>query len=308
MDRTNRIHPSFSISQIDLINDLPKKPLNADFHDIAKDRIDEIKSKNKSIYLFWSGGIDSTYILAQLLQEKISFTVIGVDSNRLSLLEKYKIPYEEVKFSDFQTKIKQLIDDDCIVLTGHLGDQLFGSGLFKTNNWFDPISSLKNYMMSTINDEVKVDKMIEFIKPAINECPFEIKTLHDYFWWINFSQKYNYVKFHTLTGIDYSKKQFYENIYSFFDTFDFQLWSMNEKNHRELKIQNNIYKYPMIKFIDDNNYSELLVDREKVVSFLMSVSQVTLFTNENFEHHIIPVGKTDFVKIKNDLTEQKIIS
>ena len=89
-------------------------------------------------------------------------------------------------------------------------------------------------------------KMYEVIEKHINRCPIKLENVFDLLWWINFSIKWEYVN-RRIFVLFYKNINLHKN-YSFFNTQDFQKWSL--ANH-SIKHKNTwmTYKQPAKDFI-----------------------------------------------------------
>jgi len=140
---------------------------------------------------------------------------------------------------------------------GELGDQLFGSDILSTacQLWGDSVlrKPYQDWAAKTIEAELSKpgcgERLFEYFHPIVEESPVPIRTLHDFFWWYNFTQKWQHVKFRFVESVtwDLSAREGSEVI-AFYDTVDFQHWSLN--NH-DLKIRNTweSYKFTAKDFI-----------------------------------------------------------
>jgi hypothetical protein len=174
-------------------------------NDICDERSVEIlqKAGNKKIYVFWSGGIDSTAALSGLLKNGGSDKVVVV-MGQSSIDEYpefyYKFIENKIPVSFIAVKSQYQINDsndkyltDGVIVTGELGDQIFGTDVFidiaESNpdlivkNWEDRCRNLKSF-----------PKYQEFAASA----PVPIVTMKDFLWWTSYSLKYNYVAFRML--------------------------------------------------------------------------------------------------------------
>jgi len=101
------------------------------------------------------------------------------------------------------------------------------------------------------------DNMIiaEVLFENVELAPFEIKTIFDLYWWLNFCFGWEDVDSRIL--FKYAQTPYWQSTFSFFNTEDFQKWSIN--NH-DIKHQGTwkTYKQPakdfIYKYFKDENY------------------------------------------------------
>jgi len=148
-----------------------------------------------------------------------------------------------------------LFDGSIILVTGELNDQLFGSDLirfFLTSEGSDKINSDldKDFVFNYINEKIKQDKvtsvLVESILNSSSSYGVTLEKNTDFFWWYNFCFKWQAVHFrlYALTFPclrDKITAEFDDQfIYHFYETADFQRWSINN---------------PQVRYIDDwKNY------------------------------------------------------
>lgn len=233
------------------------KSNNLNFKDVCLKRAFELKnisdSNNKSLCLFWSGGIDSTVAFFSLLDVgvknlKIAFTKESINEYPFCY-DKYVKYLNKVIFHPEKTSIfvKENVEN-CLFVTGEIGDQLFGNNLFAKIN---PITLNKNWQ------HIVNKKIIEETERFVFSCPVEIKTVKEFLWWINYALRYQYVSYKIPLAI----KDLYldKNLFNFFDSDDWNDWSVS--TDMEYKFYGtNIKNYKMIakefifSFTKDEDY------------------------------------------------------
>jgi hypothetical protein len=227
---------------------IPKDPnFNLDFYTITKNRCIELLSLGKQINVSWSGGLDSTYVLFSLYEYANDKSQIKVYGTYNSIIEsgdlfdrfiKNKINYTITpNYSSF-TKYSE---DNCIYVTGSMSNQLFTPGL-SYNKTRDCILEFKAGDISGVQDEsndfliknaeepyinLLTDRCLEFLTSSILNSPKPIHTLQELRWYCLFNYTWNSVSTNSFVGL---KKHKIERIYSFFNTNEFQLWSIHNKD------------------------------------------------------------------------------
>jgi hypothetical protein len=228
---------------------LREKSRSRTWQECCHHRAEELLRLNRDQYLLsWSGGIDSTVMLVAMLEvwpeEALKRTKVWMSHSSF---------YENPAFFDqFVSRFslassmaevsEDLLSGDTLLVTGELGDQLFGSdimgpaaealgdGVLRRNyqDWAAKVIDCWNRIPGSGN------ALFERFEPIVAECPFPVRTVFDFFWWFNFSQKWQHVKFRFMEDRSWNLNARYgEKVLHFFDTPDFQRWSI--ANH-DMKI------------------------------------------------------------------------
>ena len=230
---------------------------NETFSNVADARAAALWSENKKLALFWSGGIDSTVALVGLLKTVPDGRLgdLTVHHNSASI-EEYPEFYaehiadkltvvltpevvkptdrywaENVFTSSTVGKVAETLKTS-IVVTGELGDQVFGSAGFAN----DP-----DKINSTIDDFLVAQELTDIrdeIDALSAACPIPVNTVTTMMWWWNFALKWSEVRWRSLTAVQDSAD--FANVRHFFDTDDFQRWSIAND---DLKIKDTIQSY-----------------------------------------------------------------
>ena len=188
----------------------------------------------------WSGGIDSTVALISLIKtgktERINVLLSSASIEEYPLFFnsfiKDKLTYSVVEDPKLLFNVKD------INITGEIGDQIFGSAAilkaYDAGKLFNPY---KEYIS---------DKFLLKLEKQLTKCPIELKTTFDFLWWFNFSMKYQNVQLRIYPSIQLP----YGKVTHFFDTTDFQLWSMNNPD-KKIKDTPASYKFTAKDYIYD---------------------------------------------------------
>lgn len=245
--------------------------------------------ENKKIQVLWSGGIDSTLALVSLyreLEKREELRRLEILLSQESIEEFTSFFYEiiepKLKFVLFNPPIYKYLDVDKIIVTGEHGDQIFGSDKAQhfviTKQAFRPFEEVLPYAMARkLGSTKSVDAVIKFLAPQIKKSPVEIKTLFDYFWWMNFSLKWQHVSLRMIYSTENIQLALNENIIHFFSAKNFQNWSIS--NHKyKIKSSWKSYKYIakecIFDFHRDENY---LINKEKEQSLKDAIITQTDF-------------------------------
>lgn len=231
VDRTGTI----DFGNGDVITPLPTvKTTDQTLAQVASAKVAEIKTMaetaGKEIFLFWSGGIDSTLVLAAFVAANENLVVGLNDGNK----REYPEMYEKIKSGEYSNiswvptnnfYINELYDE-YFCISGELGDQIIG-----TTNYFKIPREAKELREGLLNDYTTVipaKYLTDEVNTILGYCPFTITDTADFFWWLNFILKYQSVQTRlpmTHTS-DYVDLDTYEH---FFEGDLWQQWAMSNR-------------------------------------------------------------------------------
>lgn len=290
IDRSECLDTGIPFQIIDPINKLSKTEKS--FEDICAKRASEITqdtSSGKDIRVLWSGGIDSTVALISLiknLKNKDQLSRLKVLLSEESINEFSSFYKDEIKnrieYKLIKSNIFDYINDDEIYVTGEHGDQLFGSDKLKyaviTEEAYRPYEDVLEYFISRkLGTEKHTREIIEYLNPQLKNSPINIQSYYDYLWWMNFSLKWQNVSLRLIAGLDKSHEILNKNFFHFFQSIDFQNWSIS--NHdKKIKKEWNSYKYIAKEYIYSFHKNfDYLINKEKEPSL-----KEVLVSNEGF--------------------------
>lgn len=231
--------------------------------------IDKFSAENKErIVVFHSGGIDSTLIISLLISHP-KWNMLK-DSVWLAINEDSQIEnpdfFNDIVLPYFGTRLLPSNDYYTIItnpnnlcVTGECADNLFGS------------LTLKSYMDSTLDfdaihkpwettsliwlldkREAYRDEREQMLYDLVNACPVSIDTNHEFLWWLNFSMKWQAVKYRMSMHAPMAWQAEYIafNVVNFFDSVEYQQWALYTT---ETKVGGkwNTYKLPAKNLIND---------------------------------------------------------
>lgn len=227
------------------------------FANVADARGAALWAENKKLSVFWSGGIDSTVALVGLLKTVPDgrLSDLTVHCNAASIAEYSEFYSDHIQdkltvstiptavkptdrywaedvFASTATKEIAKALKTSLVVTGELGDQIFGSAGFAN----DPDKIAKT-LDAHLNEE-KFSSFRDEINTLNAACPIAIKSVTTTMWWWNFALKWSEVRWRSLTAVQDSAD--FANVRHFFDTDDFQRWSIAND---DLKIKGTIQSY-----------------------------------------------------------------
>jgi len=254
-DRTDTIKLPISVRSI---YSIPKfQVFTKTFEEVCDDRAREVldysERKKKKIYIFYSGGIDSTLVMVSLLKNASK----SQKKNMIVLLSDHSINENPKFYNDYiggklsvesSLNFSYRLGEDSIFLTGEHNDHLFGSVWVKdlmetygndiVSKPYDTNLLVDFFNMKEDNAEMNkfwVGKFQEIVKKS----PVQIVNFFDFFWWIGFALRWQGFVMYPLLSIVcktsdrvVSEEYFKNNYLTFFGTDDFQLWSMNNMDKK----------------------------------------------------------------------------
>ena len=261
---------------------IPKITTSLSIEECIEDSVFGLSVEEKNIYILWSGGIDSTVALlgcwkynrSLFTDDKI--TVLHSPSS----INESPFMYEWIKKNNIKTietdSVMNYIKDDLknqcasnLYVTGEIGDQIMGN--FYNMGTFPHLNDEENFLskdifsfLKPIENKKQRNAWDEFAHLIYNNRLAEIETVYDLLSWANFTCKYEHPKYRIWLSIERRI-----NTYSFYDTDEFQNWSLN--NNWRQKCNGNWwtkYKMPLKKFIHDVTGSEYALTMYKQASLI----------------------------------------
>ena len=220
LDRSGYIKPpyNFSVCERNKLPNLNDPVIN--FFDCVDKRIEHIynlhKHNNKKLVLAYSGGIDSTTILAGLVKHipmNILKDILIVAASPESILENSEL-YDKYILSNFElASAHNIIDSKYNIL---LGDP--GTGNFRGDYKLKNFNKIKHYV---------IQKSSKYY--GLNLTSFE-----EYNWWFFFNYKWQTIDPRWVFRSKPLPKEFWFNQFVvFFNTPYFQSWSIHEGRHQK---------------------------------------------------------------------------
>lgn len=239
--------------QMELITPIGEVRDGLEFSDImykrAQELVDAARERQKKLYVFWSGGLDSTalfFALREVAKPEEMAVVVGDTSypEYPGFVEKYIKDVYEIVPTDMIV-IWRTINDICkkgIAVSGEIGDQLMGSLKFMdhsraelTNDWRVELAKQNT-------------TFVDQFEPFVAACPQPVENWANFYWWLNYSMKYQIVQMRMLRNNKTSVLG--ETMHHFYDCKDFNDWTVS--NPIEVKFPDYSpikYKMPMREFI-----------------------------------------------------------
>lgn len=297
IDRTGTISIPFNTKSLFPIPQF--RPMKKSFEEICDERARELLERAQdfgtSLYVFYSGGIDSTLLLISLLknsspEQKRNIVVLMTEESITENPNFYRDHIHGKLRTESATMFPYLLGSKHLLVSGEHNDQLFGS---------DMVGALiTKFGSSVIHQPYNRDIFFKFFDENTNNAgitnfcldlferlkaaaPINIATNFDYLWWINFSLKWQSVFMRILSytssrntpaiDIEYVNR----NYVQFYGTDDFQLWSMNNLDKR-IKDSWKTYKWVckdiIYKYTKDADYRDNKIKRGSLYFLLLQQS------------------------------------
>jgi hypothetical protein len=311
IDRTGTL--KFPIN-VEITSNIPKfVHFSKSYKDVCLDRTKEILNKSmsldKKIAVMYSGGIDSVLILCLLLQlsteDQKNKIIVFLSEDSINEYPDFYKKYIRGKLQvESVFNLKYILDtNEYLIVNGQHNDQIFGSGNLSQYVRFFGAKGLKKEYTSTdllnfynkLSNNIELNKFyVEYFSKLFNKSPIKLTSILDHLWWLDFCLRWQHGKYYYVTFFTKNKllsKDYMETNYlSFFDTIEFQLWSMNNLDKR-MRDTWESYKYPakeiIHEFTKDNYFFE---NKVKGLSFVPNhfFDKYSFITDEFelFDHNI----------------------
>lgn len=217
----------------------------------AEELVARSRAEGQPLYLFVSGGVDSTAMTLALLD------AVGNDRSNLHMISTQNSEWEYPAFMDFLRSLKGLnirvvpphvglgealgeAMQAGYAVTGCCADQLFGSMVNQEYSTAHYYSDWRDWLKGD-------DDAIQQFEAAFQHYGLPIKTFGEFAWFMNFACKYDYVKHLDvlLTG------KITGRMIPFYDTPEFQAWSVSNFDmlHKLPQTRHACYKKPLKEYI-----------------------------------------------------------
>jgi len=282
-------------------------------HQRAIELLEIADQLDTKMFVFWSGGVDSTCALVCLLEHCKDRERIVVLLNEQSILE-YPLFFMQHIAHRLNYQSTDLFPDLLVapnmIVNGEHNDQLFGSdimadaiNLFGMNALLGTLK--QEYITSLYEWKLRGNRehalfLAELVGRLAETATVPIKTNYDLLWWINFTLKWQTVYMRPLIFSKNPLSREYINTYyhPFFGTTEFQLWSMNNPD-KKIKDNWKSYKWPAKDVIYDCTGDRLYRDNKTKYGSLGPLLRQRPFHNfidENFAFH----RQLDWYRPQND--------
>lgn len=193
------------------------------FAQCAQERAQALVDSGRPLTIYWSGGIDSSVIMAALAAVGAPADQICVNLTWNSVMEnpvffrKLIRAYPHKLAVELNNDLTGDVDPASLVVTGDPGDMLFGSSATAT---FTPTQLFAPYAPALGAD------VGELIGPLLGKSPRPIATLLDAMSFLAVVGKWQYMSLKWRCTVDPARNARAANIVNFFETDDFQRWAL----------------------------------------------------------------------------------
>lgn len=297
IDRTNTFSIPLKTTVLPHLQMPTMRAFSKSFSDICDERavflMEKARRDNRKIAIMYSGGIDSTVILCAFLK---NCSENDVRERLLVLLSDHSIIENPNFYNNYIVKYLNcassfkfpyfLGNDDYILISGENADQLFGSQVvakFIAYRSFDYLFTPLENASTEITDWIRLKLKDEhkkyaehywlMFKKLCDSAPIAIDNVYKFFWWINFTNKWQSVYVRILP---YAKNRgnikLEDNYTTFFSPEEFQLWSLNNPDNLVKESLDNV-KFIAKDYILDFNKDTSYYKKPKVGSLTNIVKQ-----------------------------------
>ena len=218
----------------------------------AAEILRSVENDQNTLYVLWSGGIDSTLVLVSLLKnatpsQKQHIVVLMTEQSIEENPSFFRDHICGALSFDSTGMVPYMLGSRHVLLDGDGNDQLFGSdfmpGLIRI---FGPSiikkkyerEILDTYFQSYGHHQADIDLCLKLLERLFAASPIHLPDVSAHAWWINFTTRWQSVYMRPLTWTaernashitpEYLARRFYH----FFQTEPFQLWSLNNTDLR----------------------------------------------------------------------------
>jgi len=270
IDRSNVIN-DFGFNYV-VQTPIPEDPHTClDFDEIVDIQAMKIfDNKSNPLLVMWSGGIDSTVVIAAFMKLGVDFTVGYTSSTEdeypwlFNAIQMNKWP--QISMLDIgETRIDEL-QESYHVVTGLLADQLIGG-----ENMFERGGDYALRVRPRLLEDYKTvvpPYILSYFQKSIDAFRGEVNDFCDFLWWLNFNLKYQSM-IHTqisFTGMDTTRSSTFTH---FYEGDDFQRWAMsNRALNKEFAVKNDfaLYKIESRRYMFDVLHDEDYIKNKRKVS------------------------------------------
>ena len=311
IDRTKQFNQPISTS-VYPGSELPiLQPQSLTYRDCCNKRAAELWDLSvrlqKPLGIMWSGGIDSTRMLISFLE---NYPLSEV-KDRIRVLTSYDAVIENQEFfrnyiaGKLQIinseSIPWLFDKSIILLTGEHNDQLFGSDMLKNfmlerSDTFNSSFS-KDVIFSYLNSKIQIPKVTSLLIDAVccsaDTYGITIEKNADWFWWWNFCFKWQSVRFRLLVlcaptlWSNFSEEFMNTYLHHFYDSSEFQLWSINSQEARNITKWIDYKKQAKLEIFEFDKNQDYLDNKLKKPSLRTVFLQRMMFEGIDTDFNII---------------------
>ena len=294
----------------------------------AASLLERARKENRKLAILWSGGVDSTSIIA-------AFRLAGASTSDLIILhtndsiQEYLRGYLKMKNEDgFLMKCYSWEDslsayeslgDSVIFVTGWCADQLFGSivngnfpELYDTL-WKDGMRKVIRGTIDRVNNsesyarvfrflmrnplsvkDSEIDMFLDEFDAYAKKIGIELKYTCDATWLANFGIKWSHVSRDLQLTMENDEQR--KNVVNFYDDISFQEWAM--VNYRKYHLHNQV--------LDTENYKRVL--KEIVFEYFKDETFLKMKGKQNSWSSVVPGSILRYAPMRIWDTEKGFLS
>jgi len=266
---------------------------NRNFYDIVEERAKELLALGKPIKVCWSGGLDSTFVLFTLLRyanDKSQITVYGTYASIIEsgdVFDKFIKNNIQFEINVYPTEKTKKIEENCILVSGFQGNQLFGP----TDNFFAdgsrPVTFFHHTMgtPTTIYEDYKkyiAPELLEFLQPAIDRSPRKIETVADVRWYCIFNMDWYNGLYTMKAEMPFDKMK---TVHHFFETEEFEKWAIHTKEPwTKIKGDPNTHRWQMREALAEYGLKDYAKYKAKAISNFALIRNDWFFLLEDYKN------------------------
>jgi hypothetical protein len=305
---------------------IPKmRSFEKSFEQICDERAKELLERSDEldvpIYAMWSGGIDSTLVLVSFLKranpaQRARIRVLLSEDSLRENPAFFEAHISGKLATDSSILFPYILGTDALFVSGEHNDQLFGSDIIAKviatfgapfiHESYDREQVFK-FFDERLQDAGTTNFYLDTFERLMRASPVRIATHYQYFWWINFSLKWQSVHLRTLsyTGARHAPKitrDYLAKFYApFYCTEDFQLWSLWNQD-KKIRDTWNTYKWIckdiIFDYTKDADYRDNKLKKGSL--FSLAVQQVSYnFIDETMGFHT-ELDPEQYIQADND--------
>jgi hypothetical protein len=226
-DRTQKVFPRPEIKLLTPIGNPAGVQYTVD--QLCANRVQEILDSldGRKLAISWSGGIDSTTVLLAFMQvaNPADITLLmnqkSIDEYP-AFYDKYvkdQMPVIEMPEYAVEDTLNQAVLDGYTVVTGEIGDQMFGS--IKYLEYEDQAELMKPWQ--TVLEGLSGASQ-NLYNQLVAACPVEMTTVKMFWWWFNYVIKYQGVQLRMMISAPDTRLN--DNVFHFFDNEQWNDWCL----------------------------------------------------------------------------------
>jgi hypothetical protein len=278
------------------------------YEEVCNERAQQLLARAErldiQLYVFWSGGVDSTCLLVSLLKhanaaQRERIVVLMTEESICEYPLFYRKYIRGQLRRDSSMMLPYILGTRNLIVNGEHNDQLFGSDIvpglsqmFGLDILHEPYNRgmVVSFLTKIMNDGDLARFYVGLFEELAEGAPIELKTNFERFWWINFALKWQTVYMRVLSfvaerNVALMSKEYLKSYYaSFYNTEGFQLWSLNNRDKRILNGWRS-YKWPtkevIYEFTKDAEYRDNKAKRGSL-QYVVARRVPFEFIDENF--------------------------